>query len=172
MGALSPRKEFIMANNTFIKVGKLIINTTAIAAIFPNDRRGYTLLINGHEFYVTEDEGRSIVDHILDNDTTTSFDPDKRIVPTANAADDETRFMKAAALIRSAVTEHNREYSPSSEVSIEVNKDKRSIDITRGHYSAIRIVDGLVIEDSIANVETYAEMKRKINDILIGTWIK
>lgn len=160
-----------MTNNNFIKVGKLIINTSAIAAIFPNDRRGYTLLINGHEFYVTEDEGRSIVDHILDNDTATTFDPDKRIAPTANA-DDETRFMKAAALIRGAVTEHNREYSPSSEVSIEVNKDKRSIDITRGHYSAIRIVDGLIIEDSIANVETYAEMKRKINDILISIWIK
>lgn len=159
-----------MANNNFIKVDDMIININSIDGIFRACNR-WIVQLNGKDVYV--DDITPIMKAINLTDTeATPFDPDKRITPTTDTSDETTRFMKAAALIRGVVTEHNREYTPSSEVSIEVNKDKRSITITRGHYSTIRIVDGLIIEDSIANVETYADMKRKINDILIGVWIK
>lgn len=163
--------------NNFIKVNNMLININSIDALYPNEGRGqvgYTMLISGQQIKLTDQEAQQII-NIIDFDPDKrmdEFDPDKRIVSTVNNTNDHTsKFMKAATLIRGVITEHNNKYSPTNELTLEVDKDKRSIIIMNSRYSLIRIIDGLTVEDSISNSETFAEMKRKINDILIGYWM-
>ena len=150
-------------NNTFIKVGKLIINLSEISAVYPHDVRGYIILIHGREFRVSEDEGRAIIDRILDNDTPETFDPDRRISHDAStsAGLTPTKINK----LRIIVNEFNKTHS-YTQFSMNVNGDG-SIKISRDDVlGAVLTIsqNGIIVEDTVSN--SHNGFKNDIIDVL------
>lgn len=150
-------------NNTFIKVGKLIINLSEISAVYPHDVRGYIILIHGREFRVSEDEGRAIIDRILDNDTPETFDPDRRI----NTSTSVTTGLSATKInkIRVIVNSFNSGHSYTQfTMTIEENGN---IKIYKDREIASFLMissEGVMLEDTISN--TFNEFKSEIIDVL------
>lgn len=149
----------------FVKIGKLIINVDQIGAVYPHDYNGYIILIHGQELRVSEDEGRAIIDRILDNEEqkTSSFDPDKRIPSTSN----KTTALTASKInkIRMIVNEFNGKHS-YTQFSMNITEEgniKISKDNAIGSVITISS-EGFIIDDTISN--THNEFKTELIKVL------
>ena len=140
----------------FVKLSNgIIINVDRIDGIFPNridgiflDRssghKGYTIQLNGKDFQVDENDAQVILNVIGMNTNT---------------------FPKMFAKIKAVVDDFNTGRT-LSRLTTDVDRDKKTIKIKISEYSCLIIEDGIITEDGLTT-DTYNELKKTINNILI-----
>ena len=160
--------------NTFVKLGNgMIINVNSIDGIFPNTNRayngGYTIQLNGKDFHLASSDAQSVFDAIgiyPDERPSRSipFNPDKRIAAATHGYD----FRSSSTKIKAVVDEFNKDRS-YSKLEMKVVPDKKEIRLTSelDDDKVMVIQDGIITSDSLNNSSSYAELKTKINSILI-----
>ena len=156
----------------FVKLSNgIIINVDRIDGIFPNridgiflDRssghKGYTVQLNGKDFQVDENDAQVIL-NVIDMNTNTSFNPDKRIT-SATTTDN---FPKMANKIKAIVDDYNKDHR-LERLTTEVDRIKKSVKIKASAYTYMLIEDGIITEDEMGG-SRFSEMKSAINSILI-----
>jgi len=152
----------MMTTNNFVKIEDMIINVNSVDVIYEDHSRnyghGYVVQINGAKYHV--DDIQPILNVIGMNTSTSTFDPDKRI-DTAPA----DNFPKTFAKIKAVVDDFNTGRT-LSRLTTDVDRDKKTIKIKRSEYSCLIIEDGIITEDGLTT-DTYNELKKTINNILI-----
>ena len=140
--------------NTFVKINKMFINVDQIGAVYPpRDYNGYVVLIHGKEFHVSSEEGREIIDRIIEHEEqkmSSSFDPVKRISSTTN----KTTALTASKInkLRMIVNEFNKSHS-YTQFTMSVLEDgsiKISRDDSLGAVITISTT-GIIIDDTVSN---------------------
>ena len=161
--------------NTFVKLGNgMIINVNSVDGVFPDKSRsyngGFIIQLNGKDFHLDEKDAQPVFDAIgIYPDERTSrtipFNPDKRIGTVTHGYD----FRSSSTKIKAVVDEFNKDRS-YSKLEMKVVPDKKEIRLTSelDDDKAMVIQDGIIISDSLNNSSSYAELKTKINNILIG----